>query len=76
MIEGYYDLKNDMAEFENVIRNLSIGVNDSGISWRDAQYQQLAYKIGVLAASSKGVIQAGQRCKNAMERFDSIVSEV
>lgn len=76
MIEGYYSLKTNLSEFENAVRSLSMGINNSGISWRDAQYEQLAGIIGTIASSSKGVIQAGERCESAIERFDSIASGV
>lgn len=76
MSEGFKDLQNDIHQFQDVIRNLSTGINSCGISWRDAQYEQLAGKISVIASSSKSVIQAGQRCEGAMKRFESIASEV
>lgn len=76
MGEGFKNLQNDIHQFEDVIRNLSIGVNNCGVSWRDSQYEQLAGKISTIAASSKSVIQSGQRCESAMKRFESIASEV
>lgn len=68
-------LLGDINRFENIIRNLSMGVNRSGISWRDAQYAELAEKIQSLASSSKDVIRAGERCMDAMRNFESIASE-
>ena len=68
-------LQGDISRFQDIIRNLSIGVNRAGISWRDAQYSELADKIQELASSSKEVIQAGERCVAAMRRFDDIASE-
>ena len=76
MSEGFKNLQNDIHQFEDVIRNLSMGVNSCGISWRDSQYEQLSGKIGTIASSSKNVIQAGQRCESAMKRFESIAAEV
>lgn len=76
MSEEVQNLRNDIHRFEDVIRNLSQGVNGCGISWRDAQYAQLAEKISEIAVSSRGVIQAGQSCENALKRFESIASEV
>lgn len=68
-------LGSDISRFQDIIRNLSMGVNRSGISWRDAQYAELAEKIQDLASSSRDVIQAGERCMEAMRRFDAIASE-
>lgn len=67
-------LRGDLDRFQDIIRNLSMGVNRSGISWRDAQYAELAGEIQSLASSSKDVIQAGERCIDAMRRFDDIAS--
>lgn len=69
------ELRNDINRFQDIIRNLSMGVNRSGISWRDAQYAALAGKIQSLASSSKDVIQAGERCMEAIRRFNDIASE-
>lgn len=69
-------LQSDIGRFQDIIRNLSMGVNRSDISWRDAQYAELAEKIQSLASSSRGVIQAGERCMDAMRRFEAVVSEV
>nr|WP_300775986.1 hypothetical protein [uncultured Acetatifactor sp.] len=69
------ELRNDINRFQDIIRNLSMGVNRSGISWRDAQYAELAGKIQSLASSSKDVIQAGERCMEAIRRFNDIASE-
>lgn len=74
--ENFKYLMDDIRQFEDVIRNLSVGVNSSGMSWRDEQYEQLRNKISAIAASSKNVIQAGQRCESAMKRFENIASEV
>ncbi len=68
-------LQGDINRFQDIIRNLSMGVNRSGISWRDAQYAELSEKIQRLARSSKEVMQAGERCMEAMRRFDDIASE-
>lgn len=68
-------LQGGLSRFQDIIRNLSMGVNHSGISWRDAQYAELAEKIQDLASSSKDVILAGERCMDAMRRFDNIASE-
>lgn len=76
MGDGYNGLRTDLKEFENVIRNLSIGINSSGVLWSDTQYEQLAEKIGAIASLSKDVIQAGQRCENAIKKFESIALEV
>lgn len=76
MGESFKNLQNDIHQFEDVIRNLSIGVNNCGVSWRDSQYEQLTSKISTIASSSKSVIQSGQRCENAIKRFESIASEV
>lgn len=65
----------DINRFQDIIRNLSMGVNRSGISWKDAQYVELAEKIQSLASSSKDVIRAGERCMDMMRRFDNIASE-
>lgn len=67
-------LRDDINRFQDIIRNLAIGVNRSGISWRDARYAELAEKIQSLASSSKDVIQAGERCMDAMKRFEDIAS--
>lgn len=76
MSENFKNLQNDIKEFETVIRKLSMGINGSGIAWRDSQYAALEGKVSMLAASSKGVIQAARSCENAMKRFDNIISEV
>lgn len=76
MGENFKNLQNDIHQFEDVIKNLSMGVNTCGVSWRDSKYEQLAGKISTIASSSKSVIQAGQRCESAMKRFESITSEV
>lgn len=76
MSEEIQNLRYDIRRFEDVIRNLSQGVKGCGISWRDAQYAQLAEKINAIAVSSSGVIQAGQSCENALKQFESIASEV
>lgn len=76
MSEGLKNLQNDIHQFEDVIRNLSMGVNNCGVLWRDSQYEQLAGKISKIATLSKGVIQSGQRCESAIKRFESIASEV
>lgn len=68
-------LRDDLNRFQDIIRNLSMGVNRSGISWRDAQYAELAEQIQMLARSSKEVIQSGERCMEAMRRFQDIASE-
>lgn len=68
-------LLGDINRFQDIIRNLSMGVNRSGISWRDAQYVELSEKIQSLASSSKDVIRAGERCMDMMRRFDNIASE-
>lgn len=74
--ENFKNLQNDIHQFEDVIRNLSMGVNNCGVSWRDPKYKQLTGKISTIATSSKSVIQVGQRCESAMKRFESIASEV
>lgn len=76
MIESYHILQNDIKDFENAIRYLSMGVNNAGISWSDEQYQQLAGIMNVIAASSRGVLQAGINCENSMKKFDRIVEEI
>jgi len=76
MGENYKNLQNDIHQFEDVIKNLSDGVNKCGISWKDSQYEQLSSKINTIAKSSKSVIQSGQRCESAIKRFESIASEV
>lgn len=67
-------LRGDISRFQDIIRDLSMGVNRSGISWRDAQYAELAERIQSLASASKNVIQAGERCMDAMKRFEDIAS--
>lgn len=75
--DGYRSLRNDMKAFENAIRNLSMGINNCGISWRDEQYEQLAGMINnEIAFFSKRVLQAGVNCENAMKKFERIAEEV
>lgn len=68
-------LQGDIARFEDIVRNLSMGINHSGVAWRDAQYAELAQQIQSLAASSREVVMAGNRCAAAIRQFESIANE-
>ena len=66
----------NLEEFQDAVRNLSVGISEAGVSWNDGQFVLLQQKIDELAGSSKRVLTCGEECKRDIQKFLRIASEV
>ena len=75
MADLFYPVRMDIADFYDSVKLLSASINSSDIDWQDEKYKELAGKIQNVAASSSMVLQAGERCKVALNMFERIVQD-
>lgn len=72
MYSGQIRLEDDIRDFQNSVRILSQNVNGAGLEWRDSKYAELRESINSIAADSKAVLQASERCLDALKKFETI----
>ncbi|MBQ6680243.1 MAG: hypothetical protein IJM76_09540 [Lachnospiraceae bacterium] len=69
------EIKRDMRDFQDSVLRLSSGIGNASVLWRDPQFQALSRSVSGVAIQSRDLLAAGDRCVNAIERFQRISEE-
>ena len=69
------EIRREIDSFQNAVKSLSDGINQSGAEWNDAHFKALSELIRNVASSSKQVIVSGGRACEVLGRFEQIAAE-
>lgn len=65
----------ELESFWLSVMQLSASVNRVSPLWKDEKFWELSASIGEIARQSKDVKLAGERCRDAVNRFNAIAGE-
>lgn len=68
-------IKSDLEAFQASVKTLSDGIQQASSLWRDTKFSELSASVSSIAKQSKELIVAGDRCCNAIDRFEAIAGE-
>lgn len=68
-------MKNNLASFQNYVRELSQGIAGLSGVWNDEKYSELSKAFNDLANDSKSVLENGLKCCTKLDNFMSIARE-
>ena len=72
---GAQGINKEMRAFQAAVQNLSSGIGQASALWRDSKYSELSASVGEIAAQSRDVLVAADRCCAAVSRFEKIADE-
>lgn len=65
----------ELESFWQSVMQLSASVNKASPLWKDEKFWELSASVGEIAKQSKDVKTAGEQCRNALNRFNTIAEE-
>ena len=72
---GSIEIRKDLQEFQAAFKKLSDGIGRASSLWSDSKYSELSSSVGSVAAQSKNLMVAGDRCCATIDKFDKIAAE-
>lgn len=72
---GSMEIRKDLQEFQAAVKKLGDGIGRASSLWSDAKYSELSSSVSGVAAQSKNLMVAGDRCCSSIDKFDKIAAE-